>query len=148
MSNNKIDVPNIVIPTAQRIFPELLASSIVGVQPMNVSSGFTFALRSSYSRSYIILVNKYNAKCKIQKNINEDDILSNARILVFDNKEQDLMKIQDDLFDYHTHVYLYKRNKMKRCKEKKIEYFNTFNNFHIVNDWKKALTHIKMVEIL
>lgn len=38
-------IPSIVIPTTRRIFPELLAHEVVGVQPMNGPAGFAFALR-------------------------------------------------------------------------------------------------------
>ena len=41
-------MPMIVIPTARRIFPELLAHQVVGVQPMNGPVGFAFALRARY----------------------------------------------------------------------------------------------------
>lgn len=41
-------MPTIVIPTARRIFPELLAHQTVGVQPMNGPVGFAFALRARY----------------------------------------------------------------------------------------------------
>ena len=33
------------IPTIRRIFPQLIASELVGVQPMNRPSGFAFDLR-------------------------------------------------------------------------------------------------------
>jgi hypothetical protein len=42
-------IPTIVIPTLRRIFPELLAHSLVGVQPMNGPVGFAFALRAQYN---------------------------------------------------------------------------------------------------
>ena len=41
-------IPSIVIPTIRRIFPELIAHDIVGVQPMNGPVGFAFALRFQY----------------------------------------------------------------------------------------------------
>lgn len=41
-------IPTIVIPTIRRIFPELIAHDIVGVQPMNGPVGFAFALRFQY----------------------------------------------------------------------------------------------------
>ncbi len=45
---NDARVPSIVIPTAQRVFPQLLAHDIVGVQPMSGPVGFAFALRMKY----------------------------------------------------------------------------------------------------
>ena len=47
-SGNDARMPTIVIPTVRRIFPELLAHSVVGVQPMNGPVGFAFALRARY----------------------------------------------------------------------------------------------------
>lgn len=41
-------MPNIIIPTLRRIFPELIAHNVVGVQPMNGPVGFAFALRAKY----------------------------------------------------------------------------------------------------
>jgi hypothetical protein len=41
-------IPSIVIPTVRRIFPNLLAHEVVGVQPMNGPVGFAFALRAQY----------------------------------------------------------------------------------------------------
>lgn len=38
----------ILVPAVRRIFPNLLANDIVGVQPMNGPTGFAFALRYSY----------------------------------------------------------------------------------------------------
>lgn len=43
-------IPTIVIPTVRRIFPELLAHDVVGVQPMNGPVGFAFALRAKYGQ--------------------------------------------------------------------------------------------------
>lgn len=43
-------IPTIVIPTVRRIFPELLAHDVVGVQPMNGPVGFAFALRATYGQ--------------------------------------------------------------------------------------------------
>jgi hypothetical protein len=45
---NDSRIPTIVIPTLRRIFPELLAHNVVGVQPMNGPAGFAFALRAQY----------------------------------------------------------------------------------------------------
>lgn len=47
-TGNDARMPTIVIPTVRRIFPELLAHSVVGVQPMNGPVGFAFALRARY----------------------------------------------------------------------------------------------------
>ncbi len=41
-------IPTIVIPTLRRIFPELIAHDIVGVQPMGGPVGFAFAMRFQY----------------------------------------------------------------------------------------------------
>lgn len=41
-------MPSIVIPTIRRIFPELIAHNLVGVQPMAGPVGFAFALRFQY----------------------------------------------------------------------------------------------------
>lgn len=45
---NDSRIPTIVIPTVRRIFPELIAHDVVGVQPMNGPVGFAFALRFKY----------------------------------------------------------------------------------------------------
>lgn len=45
---NDSRIPTIVIPTVRRIFPELLAHEVVGVQPMNGPVGFAFAFRAKY----------------------------------------------------------------------------------------------------
>lgn len=41
-------VPNVVIPTLRRIFPELVAHNIVGVQAMNGPVSFAYAIRHRY----------------------------------------------------------------------------------------------------
>lgn len=40
----------ILVPAVRRIFPNLLANEIVGVQPMNSPVGYAYALRYSYDR--------------------------------------------------------------------------------------------------
>jgi hypothetical protein len=45
---NDSRIPTIVIPTLRRIFPELIAHDLVGVQPMHGPVGFAFALRFQY----------------------------------------------------------------------------------------------------
>lgn len=45
---NDARVPSIVIPTVRRIFPELLAHQVCGVQPMSGPIGFAFAFRALY----------------------------------------------------------------------------------------------------
>jgi hypothetical protein len=50
-SVNDKRIPTVVIPTLRRIFPELLAHNVVGVQPMNGPAGFAFALRAQYGRN-------------------------------------------------------------------------------------------------
>lgn len=47
-TNTDTRMPSIIIPTARRIFPELLAHNVAGVQPMNGPVGFAFALRALY----------------------------------------------------------------------------------------------------
>ena len=39
---------SIVVPTCRRIYPELLAHEVVGVQPMSGPVGFAFALKARY----------------------------------------------------------------------------------------------------
>ena len=46
--SNDARMPTIVIPTARRIFPELIAHNTVGVQPMYGPVGFAFAFRARY----------------------------------------------------------------------------------------------------
>jgi hypothetical protein len=41
-------IPTIVVPTLRRIFPELVAHDLVGVQPMGGPVGFAYALRFQY----------------------------------------------------------------------------------------------------
>ena len=41
----------ITIPTVRRIFPELVAKELVGVQPMSAPIGFAFGLRAFDSDS-------------------------------------------------------------------------------------------------
>lgn len=45
---NDSRIPTIVIPTLRRIFPELIAHDVIGVQPMNGPVGFAYALRFQY----------------------------------------------------------------------------------------------------
>lgn len=45
---NDARIPTIVIPTVRRVFPDLLAHKVVGVQPMNGPVGFAFAFRALY----------------------------------------------------------------------------------------------------
>lgn len=47
-TTNDARVPSIVIPTVRRIFPELLAHEVVGVQAMSGPVGFAFAFRALY----------------------------------------------------------------------------------------------------
>lgn len=49
-SNNESDkrLPKILIPMVRRVFPELITSAIVGVQPMSGPVGAAFALRYRY----------------------------------------------------------------------------------------------------
>lgn len=53
-SNAKGDarVPSVVIPMVRRIFPNLIAHKLVGVQPMTGPVGFAFAYRAKYGEGY------------------------------------------------------------------------------------------------
>lgn len=44
-------IPNVVMPLLRRIFPELIANELVGVQPLNGPIGFAMALRAQYGRN-------------------------------------------------------------------------------------------------
>lgn len=41
-------VPSVIMPMVRRVYPELLANKIVGIQPMNGPVGLAFALRKKY----------------------------------------------------------------------------------------------------
>lgn len=41
-------LPNVIMPMIRRVFPELIANEIVGIQPMNAPVGMAFALRYKY----------------------------------------------------------------------------------------------------
>jgi hypothetical protein len=43
-------VPSIVIPMIRRIYPQLIAHKLVGVQPMQAPIGMAFAFRAKYGR--------------------------------------------------------------------------------------------------
>jgi hypothetical protein len=43
--------PSIVIPTVRRIFPELVAHELFGVQPLSSSLGYAYAIRTKYDES-------------------------------------------------------------------------------------------------
>ena len=45
---NDVRWPGIVIPTVRRIFPELMAHELFGVQPMSSSLGYAYAIRAKY----------------------------------------------------------------------------------------------------
>jgi hypothetical protein len=45
---NDSRIPTIVVPTIRRLFPELIAHDVVGVQPMTGPVGFAFAVRNQY----------------------------------------------------------------------------------------------------
>ncbi|HPM74266.1 MAG TPA: hypothetical protein PLA71_00925 [Saccharofermentans sp.] len=47
---NDARIPSIVIPTARRMFPELIAFEVAGVQPMMASVGWAFAIRAKYGK--------------------------------------------------------------------------------------------------
>ena len=44
-------VPSIVIPMIRRIYPQLIAHKLVGVQPMQGPIGMAFAFRAKYGRN-------------------------------------------------------------------------------------------------
>jgi len=44
-------VPSVVIPMVRRIYPQLIAHKLVGVQPMNGPIGMAFAFRAMYGRN-------------------------------------------------------------------------------------------------
>ena len=41
----------ILVPAVRRVFPNLLANEIVGVQPMNMPTGYAYALRYQYAKA-------------------------------------------------------------------------------------------------
>ena len=49
-ANGDARVPSVVIPMVRRIFPNLLAHKLVGVQPMTGPVGFAFAYRAKYDK--------------------------------------------------------------------------------------------------
>lgn len=51
IGNDDMRWPGIVIPTVRRIFPELKAHELFGVQPMSSSLGYAFAIRTKYDES-------------------------------------------------------------------------------------------------
>lgn len=48
---NDMRWPSIVIPTVRRIFPELIAHELFGVQPMSSSLGYAYAIRALYDEA-------------------------------------------------------------------------------------------------
>ena len=48
--NGDARVPSVVIPMLRRIYPQLLAHKLVGVQPMQAPIGMAFAFRAKYGR--------------------------------------------------------------------------------------------------
>lgn len=48
---NDSRIPTIVIPTLRRVYPELLAHEIMGVQPMNGPVGFAYAIRHQFGEN-------------------------------------------------------------------------------------------------
>ena len=47
-------IPKVIIPMIRRVFPELIAAEIVGVQPMSAPTGVAFALDAKYSNKRYI----------------------------------------------------------------------------------------------
>lgn len=47
---NDFFMPNVVMPMLRRIFPDLIANELVGVQPMNGPVGIALALRAQYNQ--------------------------------------------------------------------------------------------------
>lgn len=52
--HQKIKLPKILIPMIRRTFPVLIASEIVGVQPMSGPTGDVFALRYTNNNVFMI----------------------------------------------------------------------------------------------
>ncbi len=48
-TTDMINFTKIMVPVARRIFPQLLANNVVGIQPTNRSTGHAYALRYSYA---------------------------------------------------------------------------------------------------
>lgn len=77
------NIPKIVIPMVRRVWPELIAHDIVGVQPMSGPSGFAFAARFGYRKVYFDeYLKKYNDPLHINDRCNK----SNCPIYQLDGK--------------------------------------------------------------
>lgn len=50
-SNPDFFIPNVVMPILRRIFPDLIATELVGVQPLTGPIGFALALRAKYTNN-------------------------------------------------------------------------------------------------
>jgi len=69
-------MPNMIMPMLRRIFPDLIANELVGVQAMNGPTGLVFALRAQY--------NDYNRR---NAGIVGDGTLSTDREIGFDSPD-------------------------------------------------------------
>lgn len=49
---NNFFMPNVIMPMLRRIFPDLIANELVGVQAMNGPVGIALALRATYGKTY------------------------------------------------------------------------------------------------
>jgi hypothetical protein len=47
-------IPNVVMPLLRRVFPDLMANELVGVQPMNGPIGYALALRAKYNYNGLV----------------------------------------------------------------------------------------------
>lgn len=52
--NGDAFLPNVVMPMLRRIFPDLIANELVGVQPLNGPIGFALALRAKYNNDGLV----------------------------------------------------------------------------------------------
>lgn len=65
--------PSIVIPTVRRIFPELMAHELFGVQPMSSSLGYAYAIRTKYDESQQFIPGDTNSPYGIEMGYNTLD---------------------------------------------------------------------------
>jgi len=74
---NDARIPSIVIPTARRIFPELLAHDLFGVQAMPGPAGFAFAWRALYGDGREIGYNTVDTKYTGAKTAGTSSMMEN-----------------------------------------------------------------------
>lgn len=58
-------IPNVVMPLLRRVFPDLMANELVGVQPMNGPIGYALALRAKYNYNGIVGDGRLNVSREI-----------------------------------------------------------------------------------